>query len=138
MSSKLASFLLGSFALLATGCRSGDTSACTVREERACARPDERDAVELVFARRDYDSCREAVDDNSCGIDAEALRRCVDALPTPLCVAPEYWQVPSESLFQTTSCAEELRTFLECEDDDDSYSYSSYDDHEDDYGGNDD
>lgn len=110
-------------ALFTTGCRSGDVSACTDREVRACSRTDERDAVELAFLGRGYDRCEAAVEDNSCGIDAEALRRCVDALPTPLCVGAPYHGVAPEVLFETTPCLDELNTFLACENDDDDSSY---------------
>lgn len=133
MTSKLALLFFTSLVLLTTGCRSGNTAVCDNREVRACARPDERDAVELVFSREDYGSCTDAVDDSSCGIEAEELRRCVDDLPTPLCVGAGFWQVSSEQLFSTTPCAEALDDYLDCHDDDHnrSSSYSSYDDDDD-------
>ena len=118
-SSRWLLLVVSALGLFSGGCRSGDESACTDREARACTHADERDAVELVFAREDYGSCTDAVRDGSCGLDAEALRRCVDALPTPLCVGAPYQQVDARILFQTTPCANELEDYLECRDDDD-------------------
>lgn len=125
--------LISALTLLSTGCRSGDESACTDREVRQCARAEERDAVEIVFARQDYGTCREAVSDGACGIDAEALRRCVDALPTPLCVGAPYQHVDARILFETTACADELDTYLECQDEDDYSSSSSSSSDDDDW-----
>lgn len=126
-------FLVGlsALALLTGGCRAGDPDSC-LSSQNVCTEPGDRDAADLAFASRGYDSCSEAVSDNGCGIDAETLRTCVDSLPTPLCVGVEYQYFSPERLFETTRCADALEAFLDCEEGDSSRSSrssSSYDDH---------
>lgn len=103
--------------LLTAGCRAGDPDSC-LASQNACTNPGDRAADDLAFSSRGYDSCRDAVSDNGCGIDAETLRTCVDSLATPLCVGVEFQDFSPQRLFETTECKDALDAFLACEDGD--------------------